>query len=318
MGAFSRYLWLDARMSEAVHTLYRAGSPGWDDFLFARAAARDIQSLGDSGEGLYSAVLLAKAVADLLVRAHLAYAGAAVAPDTAGSVCWSRLLELPIASPVVSEFSRDQLEIIASVLSDEGTRYLTQQPLRRLRLVLSTMRDFAQGLLEPLETKATAVKKVRTQRWLRISALTLTAVIGASLLWKKAFERPNLAFGKTVTISQSDTQWVKDPRGLVDGNRNELGFHTISAANQTATIDLGSPQHISRVAVYNRTECCQDRAVPLRIDISEDGKSYRTIVTRNEPFQVSFTSDFPKAKARYVRLTNLKATYFHLNEVEVY
>jgi len=42
------------------------------------------------------------------------------------------------------------------------------------------------------------------------------------------------------------------------------------------------------------------------------------VAERDEPFGLTWTADFPSTKARYIRLTNLNTTYFHLTEVEVY
>jgi hypothetical protein len=318
MRALSRYVWLDAQMADAVKNSYGPGHAGWDEFRFARAAARDIQSLGDSGEGACSAVLLVRVVAELLIRATLARSGSEAEPSASGAACWSRLLEQPSAARIVTEFSQEQLELIASVLAPDGSLFLTRHPPRRLKFVLSTMADLTQMLLAPLDADANRVKRVRTRRWRRLTLLVLGAVLGLTLLWRKASEQTNLALHKHVTVDQSDAQWVKDPRGLVDGNKEELGFHTITAANQTATIDLGRPQRISRIVVYNRIDCCEERAVPLKIDISEDGKNYRTVAQRSDVFRGSWTVEFPKSLARYVRLTDLKAAAFHLNEVEVY
>ena len=83
------------------------------------------------------------------------------------------------------------------------------------------------------------------------------------------------------------------------------------------TIDLGKVQRISRVVVYNRADCCQERAVPLKIEVSKDGGQYRQVAERKEQFE-KWKADFPPTDARYVRLTHLSAMAFHLSEVEVY
>jgi hypothetical protein len=70
--------------------------------------------------------------------------------------------------------------------------------------------------------------------------------------------------------------------------------------------------------VNNRADCCSERAVPLRIDVSADGTAFNTVAQRNEPFNPEWSAEFSSTKVRYVRLTNLSNTSFHLNEVEVY
>jgi F5/8 type C domain. len=109
----------------------------------------------------------------------------------------------------------------------------------------------------------------------------------------------------------------RDPSLLVDGDLTNLGFHTIEAPNQNVTIDLGRVQRISRVVVYNRADCCQERAVPLKIEVSGDDGQFRQVAERKEHFE-KWKADFPPTNARYVRLTDLAAAAFHLSEVEVY
>jgi hypothetical protein len=305
-------------MAEAVKVAYGPGQPGFDEFRFARAAARDIKSLGDSGEGLCSAVLLARNVIDLLQRAALARAGHPVHATVSGNEVWARWLELPMAAKIPIEFTEEQRALIPTVLALDGTTMLTRQPLPRMRFILSTLLDATEIILEPMAADATQVKRIIVQRWLRLATIVLVVLLGGRAIWHKITDRPNLALNKAVSLSSMDVQVGVDPQGLVDGNRYLMGFHTMPGSNQTATIDLGSPQKISRIVVYNRSDCCQERAVPLRIAISEDGKTYRTLMERKEPFVVSFTADFPKTRARYVKLTALQNTVFHLNEVEVY
>ncbi len=318
MGVFSRFVWLDSQMSQAVKAAYGPGQPGFAEFKFARAASRDIKSLGDSGKGLCSAVLLARSVIDLLLRATLARSGNPVDASTPSNEVWMRWLEQPTASKLASELSANQLTLIPSLLSIDGVTQLTHEPLPKMRLILSTLLDVMETLLEPMQTDATRVKHVTLQRWLRLTAAIVIVILGSRAIWHKVTDRRNLALYKGVSISSMDTQVGADPKGLVDGDLYRLGFHTASAPNQTATVDLGVPQQISRIVVYNRSDCCQERAVPLRVEISEDGKTYRPVTERKEPFPVSFTVDFAKTKARYVRLTALQNTVFHLNEVEVY
>ena len=63
----------------------------------------------------------------------------------------------------------------------------------------------------------------------------------------------------------------------MDGDLTNLGFHTIEAPNQNVTIDLGKVRRIFRVVVYNRADCCQQRAVPLKIEVSQDNKKFRQV-----------------------------------------
>jgi hypothetical protein len=88
-------------------------------------------------------------------------------------------------------------------------------------------------------------------------------------------------------------------------------------ANPFVVIDLGKSKTFDKVVVYNRDDCCQERAVPLFIEVSEDGKKYHTIAERRENFD-KWTARRLHTKGRFVKLRLAKTEYFHLSEVEIY
>jgi hypothetical protein len=57
--------------------------------------------------------------------------------------------------------------------------------------------------------------------------------------------------------------------------------------------------------------------VPLRIEVSTDGKSYREVAKRLKDFKV-WRAMLPPVTVRYVRLVSTSGKYFHLAEVDVY
>jgi hypothetical protein len=189
--------------------------------------------------------------------------------------------------------------------------------LRRKRALGRLVVDLVQGL----EREATAVAWVRTVRRLRVAALGLVLValgLGAAQ-WGRALtpsgER-NLAWGKPVTASSYYKDEPYSPTRLVDGNRRALGFHTEWQENPMVTIDLLALETVRRVVVYNRNDY-RERAVPLVVETSSDGKTYQQFARRDETFAVWEARGRP-VRARYVRLRVTGHTCFHLNEVEVY
>jgi hypothetical protein len=104
---------------------------------------------------------------------------------------------------------------------------------------------------------------------------------------------------------------------LVDGDPYTLGCHTEWGPNQFVTVDLGAPHAIQRVVVTNRRDCCQERAVPLLLEVSDDGRAFRPIAERQEPFRV-WTASGLGAHGRYVQLRLAAPNILHLSEVEVY
>ena len=96
-----------------------------------------------------------------------------------------------------------------------------------------------------------------------------------------------------------------------------MGIHTHKGQGEWASIDLGAPEAINEVRVYNRRDCCLARAVPLRIEVSSNGSDYVMVGRREKVFD-QWTLTFPPREARYVRVFNESDNVLHLAEVEVY
>lgn len=320
LQALKRFFWMDEQMAAAVRDGYGPGQLGWEEFRLARAAANEVKTLGETGEGLGSALLLIRAALMLLTRSHLARLGIEVKPTATGDECWTQFIEQPTAADIASELTVTQRGLLASVLDVQGEAFLAKQSEEQRKIALSTMADIANKLATPFEIDANRVQNVLFRRWVKISALAIVVFVGLGGLWQLYIDRPrpNLALHRHVTVSSMHHVWGKDPSQLVDGNRAELGMHTLDGASQYATIDLGGTHRISRVVVYNRSDCCQERAVPLKIEVSEDGMQFRKVAERNESFEKEWKANFFPTKARYVRLTDLSTNFLHLNEVEVY
>ena len=87
------------------------------------------------------------------------------------------------------------------------------------------------------------------------------------------------------------------------------------------TIDLGREAALTGVLVRNRTDCCQERAEHLRLQVSSDNQSWREIWKAGD---IQPVWEIPlrdqDIKARYVRLDIQPSTptIFHLQHVEVW
>jgi hypothetical protein len=184
----------------------------------------------------------------------------------------------------------------------------------------AALRDMASGLIEPLESDATRVRRIVLLRWSRIGAAVLVAFVALWPLGSWLMDRSgkvNLALNHPVTISSQCAGLGTDHRLLVDGDHTNLGFHTDNGPNQFAVIDLGKIRRFDKVIVYNRADCCKERAVPMRLEVSNDGKTYTKLADRTEEFDI-WTAKSLRAKGRYLRLRLLAVNPFHLAEVEVY
>jgi hypothetical protein len=308
-----RFFWLDEGLAHRRLRAFHEGHPGWPEFRMARRALAhaDLAYRGDAK--VSPAVLLYRAAASLMIQAHLARAGMGLDAAHASQGGWARIADSPLGHWLAANLPGDELELVASGLSAHGESWLARLPSGQSRQAALGLRRVAEWLGEPLMTDTVGVRNLLWQRWLRIGSLLLVSLVG---LWLLGKNRPNLARDSSVTVTNDDPRFGGDPKRLVDGCRTKLAFHT--ARGGTATLDLGTVHEISRVVVYNRADCCQDRAVPMKLEISQDATKYQQIAVRDRSFD-AWTVDFPPARARYVRLVSTNPRMpFHLSEVEIY
>ncbi|MBK9154474.1 MAG: discoidin domain-containing protein [Chloracidobacterium sp.] len=135
----------------------------------------------------------------------------------------------------------------------------------------------------------------------------------------------NLAL-KRPTKQSSNSQWSKpnDAQGAVNGVKNRsFGFHTNRESNPWWQVDLGAVKRLTEIRIFNRLDCCGERARTIRVLLSNDGIRWRRVYAHNgsvfggadgRPLIVSVRGN----SARYVRLQLAEVTWFHLDEVEIY
>ena len=157
-------------------------------------------------------------------------------------------------------------------------------------------------------------------RWSRVIVVALVLLAGAGLGGKwlaKKLGKPNIALHAAVTVSSQFPGQGTDHALLVDGDPDTLGFHTMDGGQQWVIIDLGKVRKFDKIVVYNRPDGFEERAVPLKIEVSNDNQNYKQIAERKESFD-KWTVKGLKAQGRYVRLKNTPPNFFHLGEVEIY
>lgn len=81
--------------------------------------------------------------------------------------------------------------------------------------------------------------------------------------------------------------------------------------------DFGKPLAFSSLVVRNRSDFGPELAIPLIAELSNDGKAYREVARRSDPFIV-WRPRFKTESARYLRLRVPRRTILHLEEVSVY
>ena len=315
-----RFFWLDEKIVQANVSSLGPKRPGWNEFRLALEAHAGFEEIKESGESRFAALLLVRSEVLLLLRCHMHRAGIDV-PDSAMSLeDLARARQIPLVGNMWNELPRTLLANVESCFGpNTETFFIDQDASHRVALVL-TLTEMSSLLRKPLEHTASEVGRLIARRWSRIGAALAVAVVSLWALIGWSMDRAggvNLALNRRVTTSSQMGGANSDHPLLVDGNVTNLGFHTDSAPNQFVVIDLGGIKKFDKVVVYNRTDCCKERAVPVRLEVSDDGVNYRKLEDRIEVFDV-WTAKMLRARGRYVRLRLLQVNFFHLNEVEIY
>lgn len=137
--------------------------------------------------------------------------------------------------------------------------------------------------------------------------------------------KPNLALNRPAKQS-STSEWSNpnDAQGAVNGVTNgSYGFHTRKEKNPWWQVDLGVVRPLTEIRIYNRVDCCADRARKIEVWLSTNGTSWKRVFANNgnifggktgKPLSVALRGN----SARFVRLQLAETNYFHLDEVEIY
>jgi len=283
-------------------------------------AVRAAEKLRESGGPERSALLLYRAAAVLFLRAHRAEPGGGIRPPTLSDQDWDRLVQLSGAARAIDSLAPDQRRLVTACLGPAGDRHVSALSPNQRRIAVRLLGRLTRELAIPLRNKAKSARRVIRSRWLRIgaSAAVVATLLTYGVIRGGWFQRQNLALHRPVAMSSVFSADIgRNPSLVVDGDTTNLGFHTAHGVQQHVTIDLVAPHQIDTVVVYNRVDCCEDRAVPLHLEVSRDGSAFQRVATRTTTFN-KWKAKFPPVNARYVRLLRPKQDYFHLAEVEVY
>jgi hypothetical protein len=299
VGVWRRF-WLDERLAAARRQGFAPGQPGWEEFALARSLLARGEAVVAASRSARPAALMYRSAVRLLVGARLARESAG-AQDSVGDS----------AQALAALLDRKLDLVVAQSLGADGERVIARLSLTEAAETARELRKLAVLLAAPLVEATRPVTRVLWRRGLRVAVVVVLAAVGC---WA-ALRRPNWALGRPVSVTNNDYQFVKSPGQLVDGNKANLGFHNTKSPH-LVVIDLGREREISRVVVYNRGDCCAERALPLRIELG-DGKNFKRVAERNTAFEV-WRARVPPSIARYVRLESTNSQPFHLAEVEVY
>ena len=256
-----------------------------DDLGISRAAASALHTFKNRGPVLRRAAMLC-ALGDALtlqrpprwaVRARRAYEGAQRRLDDGAG--GAAVGTLPAAS-------------------DPGARAhaalrAARDPYHRLAAVLTRASLLALGGLAALALLA-AVVSPAARAWLRPPDL------GATAAW----------------VASSALEGAA-PSGDSTRAAGPYFVHTQSEERPYVDITLPRAAKVRKIRIWNRTDCCQMRTLPLNVEVP-DGDGWRLLCQRRSPFS-SWTCrpDAPVATNR-IRIQVPQQTMLHLKRVAVY
>ena len=319
-GWLARVLWLGPRVAEAREKSFAPGQPGFGAYDIARQICDDVVKIGETGKGSWAVLLLDCTAVELLVRAHLSRAGLLSGATPLGEVDWANARTAPATEAALGKLSAEQSATLMALLGPERDSTMAGLSEQEREAFASELHDLVMRLAEPLEFEAHRLGRALFARWSRVLALVLLLAVGGGLgaRWLvKKLGRPNLALHAAVATSSQFPGQGTDHTLLVDGDPDTMGFHTMDGGQQWVVLDLGKVRKFDKIVVYNRPDGYEERAVPLKVEVSTDNVNYIQVAERKETFD-KWTARRLKAEGRYVRLKNTPPNYFHLGEVEVY
>jgi hypothetical protein len=184
------------------------------------------------------------------------------------------------------------------------------------KLLVEQTRTYCTKLYDRYPNANNALQKAVFQRWWRLTAALVAIVglvVGGVSLGQRATRGPDLLIGKPWKTS-SAYKGMDVANQVCDGAKVDFFFCTIRERHPWIEFDLGKEMRFRSMEVYNRSDCCPERAWPLVVEVSSDEKKWTQVAVRNEPFRV-WKPKFQATQARYLRLRVNKISTFHLENV---
>lgn len=201
-------------------------------------------------------------------------------------------------------------------LMDRG---LDEVPPGEVAPFLAVAREAHRRALKTLETDTREEQALVRRRQLTLGSFVLAACIVASVVGRLMLlvNQPiDLAAGKPTTLSSKWADCHPD-KNECGGYPTRIAFHTNAEPSPWFQIDLGEPTTFSSATIVNRQDMALPLAVPLVVEVSDDGKAFREIARRDDVFS-SWLATFPPQTARYFRLKVARVSTLHLEAVQVH
>jgi F5/8 type C domain len=266
--------------------------------------------LGDE-QSLAAAFVLYRGAADLLAAAVVA----TFEPGDALASPWEALGELGRGGRVALPEGLDETR---RILTPASPLVYDETPPDVLRAHHATVKRTLRALRDLLEPRTPG--ELRITRAVRLGLASVVGLIVVVWLGSSLFAPSNLALHKKVTMSQSHPASTapSDGSGLVNGEV-EAGYGVQTTRGAAwVMIDLDASYALGDVVVHNRKDGWFDEGLPLTLELSQDGKTFKEVARRTEPFTATnpWVVEAHGAEARFVRLRS--PSYIALTEIEVH
>jgi hypothetical protein len=311
-----RFFWLEQSIVEISNSDFGLNRCNWPEFELVRQARNGARLLRKNEP---ARIVLKWTEVVLLLRGLIKRHGLDCDGPYLTETAWSAAEKVVAVRDLLSNLTVDQRTTLKACLGQDAELSLVDLDSNQRREVAVCLDCAEQHLVAPLDRDDKRVRRIIAQRWMRVGTATALALFCLGFGGVKLFQLSpgeNIALHRPTQVSSIAAEGTQGAE-LVDGITDNLGFHTNDEPNPSVVIDLGTSRRFDRIVVYNRADCCQERAIPLSIDVSDDGTTFRTVAKRNMVFE-KWTAKGLHARGRYVRLQLHAAHYFHLAEVEIY
>jgi hypothetical protein len=221
----------------------------------------------------------------------------------------------------IDSFSKEESDrqLLSEALKTESFVQFAEMPKERLALLAGVLSAFASSLLKDFDAAQLEVERIWLRRCVRVGAL-MAALVGLCALivtLGSARDRArDLASGKPwLASSQYPAVSCVSPQQECTESPAYF-FHTNTEQDPWLELDLEATQRVSELSVTSRTDCCNDRGLPLVVEVSKDHQTWTEVARRTTAFSEWKTS-FPTVEARWVRLRAVGHTMLHLKQVKV-
>jgi F5/8 type C domain-containing protein len=186
--------------------------------------------------------------------------------------------------------------------TDEAQRASAVQ-LRRAanRLVLSAQRPLWR------------VEWAKLKRAMRVAVAVLLPVLALVWLWPAKADLAKSAPWRASSVGTECHPEKSDCGGV----KTDIFFHTRLEQDPWLEYDFGTPLSFSSLTVKNRSDFGPERAIPLVVEVSNDGKSFKEVIRRTDAFK-TWSPSFTPQRARYLRLRVARESILHLESVQVH